>query len=98
MILDTLAAMISGAQLPPGKFAIAFARAYRGEKVASVAASDIVCGPMEAALANGMLAQIPTRPTTPIRAPYPIPAPRWCRRRWRRASASAPTAIASCAP
>jgi 2-methylcitrate dehydratase PrpD len=56
MILDALAAMISGSDLPPGKFAINFARAYKGEPVATVAASNIVCGPIEAALANGMLA------------------------------------------
>lgn len=56
MILDTLAAALSGSQLPPGKFAIQFARAYGGEKVATVAASTVVCGPIEAALANGMLA------------------------------------------
>src|SRR6185295_15466288 len=55
-ILDTFAAMISGSELPPGKFAIQFARAYKGDRVATVAASDVVCGPIEAALANGMLA------------------------------------------
>src|SRR5690242_1306148 len=37
MILDTLAAMISGAELPPGRFAINFARAYKGDRVATVA-------------------------------------------------------------
>ncbi len=56
VILDTFAAMISGAELPPGRFAIQFARAYKGEKIATVAASNVVCGPIEAALANGMLA------------------------------------------
>jgi 2-methylcitrate dehydratase PrpD len=56
MILDTLAAAISGSELPPGKFAINFARTYGGERIASVAGSAIVCGPIEAALANGMLA------------------------------------------
>src|SRR5207244_12200227 len=56
VILDAVAAMISGAELPPGKFAIQFARAYKGEKIATVAASNVVCGPIEAALANGMLA------------------------------------------
>jgi 2-methylcitrate dehydratase PrpD len=56
MILDTLAAAISGSQLPPGKFAIQFARTYGGEKISMVAASTVVCGPIEAALANGMLA------------------------------------------
>jgi 2-methylcitrate dehydratase PrpD len=56
MILDTLAAAISGSDLPPGRFAINFARAYGGEKVSTVIASNVVCGPIEAALANGMLA------------------------------------------
>ena len=56
MILDTLAAMISGSELPPGRFAIRFARAYQGDKVATVAGSNVVCGPIEAALSNGMLA------------------------------------------
>jgi 2-methylcitrate dehydratase PrpD len=56
MILDTLAAAISGAELPPGKFAIKFARTYGGEKVSTVIASNVLCGPIEAALANGMLA------------------------------------------
>jgi 2-methylcitrate dehydratase PrpD len=55
-ILDTLGAMVSGATLRPGKLAIAFARSYGGEKVATVVASDVVVGPIEAALANGILA------------------------------------------
>jgi 2-methylcitrate dehydratase PrpD len=55
-ILDTFAAMISGADLVPGRAAIKFARAYGGKAVATVAASDVVCGPIEAALANGVLA------------------------------------------
>ena len=56
MILDTLAAAISGSELPPGKFAINFAKTYGGEKVSTVMGSTVVCGPIEAALANGMLA------------------------------------------
>ena len=56
LILDTLAAMISGSELPPGRFAINFARAYKGDRIATVAGSNVVCGPIEAALANGMLA------------------------------------------
>jgi 2-methylcitrate dehydratase PrpD len=56
MILDTLAAMISGSQLPPGKVAIGFARNSQGEKTATIAASNLLCGPVEAALVNGMLA------------------------------------------
>jgi 2-methylcitrate dehydratase PrpD len=60
MILDTFAAMISGSELPPGRFAVNFARAYlvegSGQGVSTVAGSNVVCGPIEAALANGMLA------------------------------------------
>jgi len=55
-ILDTFAAMISGADLQPGKVALQFARAHTGERVATVAASDVVCGAIEAAMTNGMLA------------------------------------------
>ncbi|MDE2476208.1 MAG: MmgE/PrpD family protein, partial [Alphaproteobacteria bacterium] len=36
MILDTLAAMISGSQLAPGKVALTFARANSGDKTATV--------------------------------------------------------------
>ena len=52
-ILDTFAAMVSGSELPPGRVAHQFARAHAGEKVATVAASDVLCGPIEAAMANG---------------------------------------------
>jgi len=55
-ILDTFAAMISGADLPPGRAAINFARSYGGEKISTVAGSKVLCGPIEAALTNGMLA------------------------------------------
>src|SRR5438132_1296656 len=55
-ILDTLAAMISGSQLTPGRAALEFAGAYGGKEVATVMASKIVCGPIEAALTNGVLA------------------------------------------
>src|SRR5262245_26735242 len=54
-VLDTFAAIISGADLAPGRAAITFARGYGGEKVATVAGSDVVTGPIEAALANGVL-------------------------------------------
>ena len=55
-ILDTFAAMISGSGLIPGRAALEFARAYGGKQVATVVASNIVCGPIEAAFANGVLA------------------------------------------
>jgi 2-methylcitrate dehydratase PrpD len=56
-VLDTFAAMISGSQLPPGRAALKFASAYGGEKISTVAGSKILCGPIEAALTNAMLAQ-----------------------------------------
>src|SRR5947208_13606386 len=55
-VLDTLAAMISGSEIRPGRAAIEFVRAYGGKEVATVVSSNIVCGPIEAALANGVLA------------------------------------------
>jgi 2-methylcitrate dehydratase PrpD len=54
-VLDTLAAMVSGSELPPGRVALQFARAYGGREVATVVASNFLCGPIEAALTNGML-------------------------------------------
>jgi len=77
MVLDTFAAMISGSALPPGRFAIRFARASGGvpspdgparrasggarrtrdrRGLALVVGSNLLCRPIDAALANGMLA------------------------------------------
>jgi 2-methylcitrate dehydratase PrpD len=55
-ILDTVAAMVSGADLIPGRHALRFARAYGGATIATVVASDILSGPIEAAMVNGVLA------------------------------------------
>ena len=55
-ILDTFAAMISGSELPPGRAALALARAQAGRPVATVVGSNVVTGPMDAALVNGVLA------------------------------------------
>src|SRR5271157_5812715 len=55
-ILDTFAAMISGSELPPGHMAMKFARAYGGPNLCTVVASDILLGPIEAAMVNGELA------------------------------------------
>jgi len=55
-ILDTLAAMVSGADLVPGQHALRFARSYGGASIATVAASEILSGPIEAAMVNGVLA------------------------------------------
>src|SRR5438105_6967769 len=46
-ILDTIAAMISGAALVPGQHALRFARAYGGAPIATVVASDILLGAIE---------------------------------------------------
>jgi 2-methylcitrate dehydratase PrpD len=55
-ILDTVAAMVSGSELPPGRAALALAQAQAGRAVATVVGSRIVTGPMDAALVNGVLA------------------------------------------
>jgi 2-methylcitrate dehydratase PrpD len=54
-VLDTVAAMVSGTELPPGRVALGFARMYE-EKVATVAGSRLLGGPIEAAFVNAMLA------------------------------------------
>ena len=55
-ILDTLAAMVSGAHLKPGEMAIRYARAQGGVAEAIVLATDIRTSAVNAALANGMFA------------------------------------------
>jgi 2-methylcitrate dehydratase PrpD len=55
-ILDTIAAMISGSELPPGHAALALARAQAGRQVSTVVGSTVLTGPMDAALVNGVLA------------------------------------------
>jgi 2-methylcitrate dehydratase PrpD len=53
-ILDTLAAMVSGSHLPPGKYALKFARSQGGKAEATVIGSKLVTSAVNAALANGM--------------------------------------------
>jgi len=53
-LLDTLAAMLSGSRLLPGRRAIAFAAAQGGAREACVIGSRIVTSAVNAALANGM--------------------------------------------
>ena len=55
-LLDTLAAMVSGSRLAPGKKAIAYVKTLGGVREASVIGSRIVTAAANAALANGMLA------------------------------------------
>jgi len=53
-ILDTLAAMVSGAHLKPGEMAIRYARAQGGVEEASVLTTDIRTSAINAALVNAM--------------------------------------------
>jgi 2-methylcitrate dehydratase PrpD len=55
-ILDSLAAMVSGAHLKPGEMAIRYARAQGGVEEASVVTTDIRTTAVNAALANAMFA------------------------------------------
>ena len=55
-LLDTIAAMLSGSRLLPGKKAISFVRSLGGAREACVTGSRIVTTAANAALANGMLA------------------------------------------
>jgi 2-methylcitrate dehydratase PrpD len=55
-ILDTIAAIVSGSRLEPGKKAIGYVRTLAGNREASVIGSRILTTAVNAALANGMLA------------------------------------------
>jgi 2-methylcitrate dehydratase PrpD len=55
-ILDTIAAMLSGSRLTPGRKAIAYVKTLGGVKEACVIGSNLVTTAVNAALANGMLA------------------------------------------
>ncbi|HUC99694.1 MAG TPA: MmgE/PrpD family protein [Candidatus Polarisedimenticolaceae bacterium] len=55
-MLDTIAAIVSGSRLEPGKKAIGYVRTLEGNRKASVIGSRILTTAVNAALANGMLA------------------------------------------
>ena len=55
-LLDTLAAMISGSQLLPGQAALRYVLAHAGKGAATIAGSAVTAAPVEAALANGVMA------------------------------------------
>lgn len=55
-VLDTLAAMVSGAHLKPGQMAMRYARAQGGVAEATIATTDIRTSAVNAALVNGMFA------------------------------------------
>ena len=53
-LLDTIAAMISGARLMPGQIAISYVETLGGTPVCTVVGSKTLTNPVNAALANGM--------------------------------------------
>ena len=55
-LLDTMAAMVSGSRLLPGRKAIAYVRNLGGVNQASVIGTRILTSTVNAALANGMMA------------------------------------------
>src|SRR6266511_1759977 len=55
-LLDTIAAMVSGSPLLPGRSAISYARTLGGTRESSVIAAGFMTTAQNAALANGMLA------------------------------------------
>jgi 2-methylcitrate dehydratase PrpD len=55
-VLDTIAAMVTGSRLLPGRKAISYIETLGGVKEAGVIGSHIVTSAINAALANGMLA------------------------------------------
>jgi 2-methylcitrate dehydratase PrpD len=55
-ILDTIAAQVSGADLPPAKIAFKWAHAAATNEGCTVSGSQLLCPPADAALVNGMLA------------------------------------------
>jgi len=55
-LLDTIAAMISGSELPPGQAAQRYIREHSGNGPATVVSSTLTAPPIDAALANGVMA------------------------------------------
>ena len=55
-ILDTLAAMVSGARMPPGVMALTYVRSLGGTEQAGIVASSVRTTTVNAALANAMCA------------------------------------------
>jgi 2-methylcitrate dehydratase PrpD len=55
-LLDTIAAMISGSELPPGQAAQRYIREHSGNGPATVVSSTLTAPAIDAALANGVMA------------------------------------------
>src|SRR5438093_3320598 len=55
-LLDTLASMISGSELLPGQAALRYIRSHAGKGAATIVGSPLTAAPVDAALANGVMA------------------------------------------
>src|SRR5262245_62735962 len=51
-LVDTLASMVSGSELPPGAAALRYIREHAGKGAATIAGSTLTAAPGDAALAN----------------------------------------------
>ena len=96
-LLDTIAAMISGSDLPPGQAAQRYIREHGGNGANAVVASAVTAAPIDAALANGVMAHADETDDSHNES-RSIRAARWCRPRWHRAKSRASTAPVYFAP
>jgi 2-methylcitrate dehydratase PrpD len=55
-LLDSLASMVSGSDLPPGQAAQRYIRAHGGKGLLTIAGTTLTAAPADAALANGVMA------------------------------------------
>ena len=55
-LVDTLASMVSGSELPPGAAALRYVRQHAGKGAATIAGATLTAAPGDAALANGVMA------------------------------------------
>ncbi len=55
-LLDSLASMVSGSELPPGAAAQRYIRAHAAKGAATIAGTALTAPPVDAALANGVMA------------------------------------------
>src|SRR5215470_13549780 len=55
-LVDTLASMVSGSELPPGAAALHYIQGHAGKGAATIAGSTLTAAPGDAALANGVMA------------------------------------------
>lgn len=55
-LLDTIAAMISGSELPPGQAAQRYVREHSGSGTTTIVGASLTAPPIDAALANGVMA------------------------------------------